>query len=100
MLSSLPVGKRHLQHTVLLLLTGTVPSGAARITQVKASRCSTAAHSPNVIRPLMISGDFCMSLMAAMGRPQLATGPQKCYKNERRGRSGRLRWRCGQLRPL
>ena len=25
-----------------------------------------------------------MSLMAAMGRPQLATGPQKCYKNEGR----------------
>lgn len=30
-----------------------------------------------------------MSLMAAMGRPQLATGPQKCYK--KRGEKGRTR---------
>lgn len=46
----------------------------------------------------MISGDFFMSLMAAMGSPQLATGPQKCYGGKRRGRreeaSGRS---CEQL---
>lgn len=35
---------------------------------------------PNVIRPLMISGDFFISLIAATGSPQLATGPQKCCK--------------------
>lgn len=40
----------------------------------------------NVIHPLMISGDFFMSLMAAMGRPQLATGPQKCYKTWEEGK--------------
>lgn len=38
-------------------------------------------HLPKVILPLMISGLFFMSLMAAMGKPQLATGPQKCWNN-------------------
>lgn len=45
---------------------------------------------PKVIGPLMISGDFFMSLIAAMGRPQLATGPQKCcnkQEGERRSQS-------------
>lgn len=48
-----------------------------------------STHSPNVIRPLMISGDFFMSLMAAMGRPQLATGPQKCYGRKEKGKKER-----------
>lgn len=46
----------------------------------KFSQLFKPASLPNVIRPLIISGDFFMSLMAAMGRPQFATGPQKCYK--------------------
>lgn len=33
---------------------------------------------PNVILPLMISGLFFISAIAAIGRPQFATGPQKC----------------------
>lgn len=33
---------------------------------------------PKVILPLMISGLFFISVMAAIGRPQFATGPQKC----------------------
>lgn len=45
---------------------------------------------PKVIRPLIISGDFFMSLIAAMGRPQLATGPQKCCSKERGRRVGKL----------
>ena len=53
---------------------------------VKSPQLFPVASLPNVIRPLIISGDFFMSLMAAMGRPQLATGPQKCYRNERRER--------------
>lgn len=64
----------------------------------KPSQSRTAASLPNVIRPLIISGDFFMSLMAAMGRPQLATGPQKCWRNERREgkRRGKARpRRCG-----
>lgn len=39
---------------------------------------------PNVILPLIISGLFFMSLIAAIGRPQLATGPQKCYHKKER----------------
>lgn len=34
--------------------------------------------SPKVILPLIISGLFFISAMAAMGRPQFAMGPQKC----------------------
>lgn len=33
---------------------------------------------PKVILPLIISGLFFISEMAAIGRPQFATGPQKC----------------------
>ena len=33
---------------------------------------------PIVIFGLMISGSFFISAMAAIGNPQLATGPQKC----------------------
>lgn len=33
---------------------------------------------PKVILPLIISGLFFISVMAAIGRPQFATGPQKC----------------------
>lgn len=32
---------------------------------------------PTVIFPLIISGDFLVSAMAASGMPQFATGPQK-----------------------
>lgn len=48
------------------------------------TQCFPGSHYylPNVIRPLMISGDFFMSLIAAIGSPQLATGPQKCYNKE------------------
>lgn len=35
---------------------------------------------PKVILPLIISGLFFISVMAAIGRPQFATGPQKCCK--------------------
>jgi len=31
----------------------------------------------------MISGDFFMSLIAATGSPQLATGPQKCCRRRK-----------------
>ena len=33
---------------------------------------------PKVILPLIISGLFFISVKAAIGRPQFATGPQKC----------------------
>lgn len=42
-------------------------------------RQKTDYDLPNVILPLIISGLFFMSDIAAIGRPQLATGPQKCY---------------------
>ena len=35
---------------------------------------------PAVILGLIISGDFFISAIAAIGMPQLATGPQKCLK--------------------
>lgn len=38
---------------------------------------------PKVILPLIISGLFFISVMAAIGRPQFATGPQKCCKGEK-----------------
>lgn len=43
-----------------------------------------------------------MSLMAAMGRPQLATGPQKCYGRKEKGREGEEESRrsCEQLGSL
>lgn len=37
---------------------------------------------PKVIRPLIISGLFFISERAAIGRPQFATGPQKCCKTQ------------------
>lgn len=96
----LPVGQGACHAPRCHFLAGMVPSAAAEIAQGKALRGPTAAHSPNVIRPLMISGDFCMSLMAAMGRPQLATGPQKCYENEkRRGEAAAEPWTGHLLRP-
>lgn len=39
---------------------------------------------PNVIFPLIISGGFLVSAMAAIGIPQLATGPQKCVLQKRK----------------
>lgn len=33
---------------------------------------------PNVILPLMKTGSFLVSAIAASGIPQFATGPQKC----------------------
>lgn len=40
-------------------------------------------HLPSVIFPLIMSGFFRISAKAAIGIPQLATGPQKCvlHKN-------------------
>lgn len=43
-------------------------------------------HLPNVILPLMNSGGFLVSAMAASGMPQLATGPQKCVLQREKGR--------------
>lgn len=40
--------------------------------------CVSAHVSPKVILPLIISGLFFISVRAAIGRPQFATGPQKC----------------------
>lgn len=41
-------------------------------------RSSSSEVLPKVILPLMISGLFFISAIAAIGRPQFATGPQKC----------------------
>lgn len=41
-------------------------------------RSSSSEILPKVILPLMISGLFFISAIAAIGRPQFATGPQKC----------------------
>lgn len=40
---------------------------------------------PKVILPLIISGLFFISAMAAIGRPQFATGPQKCCTDTHKG---------------
>lgn len=40
---------------------------------------------PKVILPLMISGLFFISAIAAIGRPQFATGPQKCCADANNG---------------
>lgn len=38
------------------------------------------AHLPTVMLPEMYAGSFFQSAIAAKGIPQLATGPQKCYR--------------------